>query len=622
MTGEKKHRSFKELLRGGATPALLHPHQSPTESLLSVGSHRFFLRKRNSKSSVTSSSASSINSNNDTASLSIHPSERIRSSDSAQLLHLVSHHEDKKKLKKKEKKEKRRGLGGSSSHHLLKRFFKILHPGDHATNTPNMPAPVLPLSSSAALASKYDLGDLIGSGASGSVNLVSDKYDPKKIYAVKKFRAKLRGEGDNDYMTKVKNEFLIGDHLLHQNLIHTIELIRDLTPSSDGVEYYIVMEYCPYDFFNLVMSGLMTKEEIYCYTKQIINGVHHLHMAGVAHRDLKLDNCVVDANGVLKIIDFGSAFQFKKHIDKSKPRIQQVLLDHEHRLVLAKGIVGSDPYLSPEVFESGQISGYDARLADVWSIAIIFCCMLLKRFPWKVPRSSDPSYRAFAGSNSQDEHVSDHEKVTSSMSDLSTKDAPPKYGPERLLRLLPRASRPLIQGMLQIDPTKRYYIEDVLDDPFYKSIEVCHYIVASEEDEYGMATQEVNSSSQVDTSTLGEISAASAIESAQQDSTGSIPDSSAETDVTNINAPQDSAIQAPGIQTSDVSIDGSTMVSEDNSLYATENGGVAAHEVAVHAVGAFVKSLNHVHHLVTEKELEKINAEREAARRMQKNGMT
>ena len=68
--------------------------------------------------------------------------------------------------------------------------------------------------------------------------------------------------------------------------------------------------------------------------------------------------------------------------------------------VLATGIVGSDPYLAPEVLSCGarkQLadghrvylspaeSGYDPRKTDVWSVAIIFMCMILRRFPWKIP---------------------------------------------------------------------------------------------------------------------------------------------------------------------------------------------------------------------------------------------
>lgn len=56
------------------------------------------------------------------------------------------------------------------------------------------------------------------------------------------------------------------------------------------------------------------------------------------------------------------------------------------------GIVGSDPYLAPEVYDGKR---YDPRPTDIWSLAIIFCCMTLRRFPWKHPRISDNSYRLF-----------------------------------------------------------------------------------------------------------------------------------------------------------------------------------------------------------------------------------
>ena len=42
-----------------------------------------------------------------------------------------------------------------------------------------------------------------------------------------------------------------------------------------------------------------------------MNGVAFLHGSGLAHRDLKLDNVVVNEHGIMKIIDFGSASVFK-----------------------------------------------------------------------------------------------------------------------------------------------------------------------------------------------------------------------------------------------------------------------------------------------------------------------
>lgn len=106
------------------------------------------------------------------------------------------------------------------------------------------------------------------------------------------------------------------------------------------------MEYCPFDFFNLVMSGLMDTNEIFCYFKQIVDGVSFLHENGLAHRDLKLDNCVVNDHGILKLIDFGSAVQFRKEI-KLLHRLSYCWRDIEknNKLVRARGIVGSEPLL-------------------------------------------------------------------------------------------------------------------------------------------------------------------------------------------------------------------------------------------------------------------------------------
>lgn len=377
--------------------------------------------------------------------------------------------EAKKEIPKKTKSHSRH-----LSHLSLKRFLKKLKNTDtgdskHKTKHAN----ILP-HHSADLYKKYgNVGKLLGTGASGSVKLVTSKTDPNEIFAVKKFRSKLPNENEHDYKVKVKNEFKIGQHLKHENLIHTIELIKETEMTS--VEYYIVMEYCPYDFFNLVMSGLMTREECSCYFKQIINGVAYFQENGLAHRDLKLDNCVVTDDGILKLIDFGSAVQFKKEKVNNTPSEDD--LDENHRLVRSRGVVGSDPYLAPEVLEPSNF-GYDARGVDVWSIAIMYCCMILKRFPWKIPKVSDPSYKSFI----TDPNDTDTEELANDMNNTSTvsssADANRRHstGPDRLLRLLPTQARYLIQKMLIVDPLQRYTMKDVVNDEFYLSIDHCHTI--------------------------------------------------------------------------------------------------------------------------------------------------
>lgn len=68
------------------------------------------------------------------------------------------------------------------------------------------------------------------------------------------------------------------------------------------------------------------------------------------------------------------------------------------------GIVGSDPYLAPEVYE---VSKYDPRPTDVWSLAIIYACMSLRRFPWKAPRLTDNSYKLFVSTPTPGTSVSE-----------------------------------------------------------------------------------------------------------------------------------------------------------------------------------------------------------------------
>lgn len=384
-----------------------------------------------------------------------------------------SDYADEKHERRKEEGRKTHKREHHHGHLSLKRFLKKLKHID-SSGSKHKHKPILPQHSSSDLYKKYGtVGRLLGTGASGSVNLVTSKVNPEEIFAVKKFRTKLSTESEHDYKVKVKNEFKIGQYLKHENLINTIELIKENEHKASLVEYYIIMEYCPYDFFNLVMSGLMSREECACYFKQIVNGVLYLQDNGLAHRDLKLDNCVVNDNGILKLIDFGSAVQYRK--EKSAHVTSGEEIDKKFRLIKARGVVGSDPYLAPEVLEAGNL-GYDPRGADVWSIAIIYCCMILKRFPWKIPKFSDPSYKSFVfqPSGSEVDKLANNVNENMNVSPGLPKDKKIPKGPDRLLRLLPPPCRPLIKRMLIIEPEKRYTIRDVVNDEFYLTIDHCH----------------------------------------------------------------------------------------------------------------------------------------------------
>ena len=147
-------------------------------------------------------------------------------------------------------------------------------------------------------------------------------------------------------------------------------------------------------------------------------------------------------------------------------------------------------------------------------MAIIFACMTLRRFPWKLPRTTDNSYKLFvstptAGTPSTSESASHRSSaqrpqsmyvppVSASKSDddgsgakggatkasaddssiqTSQQQAAPKpemiKGPWRLLRLLPRESRSIVGRMLEVDPKKRATIDEMLKDPWISNSPVC-----------------------------------------------------------------------------------------------------------------------------------------------------
>lgn len=337
----------------------------------------------------------------------------------------------------------------SSSMAELKRFFKLktrskssskLNKTDSQQSLKNMPF------AEDGFKKYGKLGRVLGSGAGGSVRLMKRSSDGT-TFAIKEFRAKHATESQRDYSKKVTAEFCIGSTLHHPNIIETLDIVHD------GGRVYEVMEYCPYDFFAVVMSGKMTSQEIGCTFKQILSGVSYLHGMGLAHRDLKLDNCVVTADGIVKIIDFGSATVFK--------------YPFESEVVLATGVVGSDPYLAPEVL---SLHAYNPQPADLWSIAVIFCCMTLRRFPWKVPRTSDNSFLMFSTKPSAEEEQFYLDAEGSEHTSLQKSAI---KGPWRLLRLLPEPSRPIIGRMLDLYPARRATMDDIWVDEWVSGLQQC-----------------------------------------------------------------------------------------------------------------------------------------------------
>lgn len=215
----------------------------------------------------------------------------------------------------------------------------------------------------------------------GSTSIVKVSYkrnahsgESGYLYAVKSFRPKTKKEsGNSDKM--ISAEFCIATGLQHQNVIHTLDLLRD----DDGLMCQI-MEFCAAgDLCTLLLAvGRLKEVEADCFYKQLMRGVEYCHSMGVAHRDLKPENLVLTTRGCLKITDFGNADCIK--------------MAWEEKVHYSSGIRGSRPYCAPEVLTQKK---FDGRAVDVWATGVIYVAMRTGKLMWSEPRKEDAMFRKY-----------------------------------------------------------------------------------------------------------------------------------------------------------------------------------------------------------------------------------
>lgn len=114
---------------------------------------------------------------------------------------------------------------------------------------------------------------------------------------------------------------------------------------------YMVMEHaCNGDLLTLIQSaGAVNELQARRWSVQLASAVSHLHSKNVTHRDLKLENVLLDCHQNVKICDFG----FSKYFATRE---------------LSNTYCGSKAYASPEILLSLP---YDPCKADVWALGVI-----------------------------------------------------------------------------------------------------------------------------------------------------------------------------------------------------------------------------------------------------------
>jgi serine/threonine protein kinase len=133
----------------------------------------------------------------------------------------------------------------------------------------------------------------VGKGL-GTVIRIAERLSDAQIFAAKFF-----DPIDEWYEEMLRREFAFGHFFEHENIARSIEIV-EASPTA-----CIIMEYFPTEMLNVLVSGELSIWKVDKMFKQILSGVAHMHSLGVAHRDLKMDNVLLDENGDAKIIDFG-----------------------------------------------------------------------------------------------------------------------------------------------------------------------------------------------------------------------------------------------------------------------------------------------------------------------------
>ncbi|KAJ7938214.1 kinase-like domain-containing protein [Mycena leptocephala] len=190
----------------------------------------------------------------------------------------------------------------------------------------------------------------VGQGASAHV-YVAKTLATGKIVAIK--------EMDLSHQPRkelVVNEILVMREAQHPNIVNLIESY--LVKSN---ELWVVMEYMEGGALtDIIENNTMEEDQISSICFETCRGIAHLHSQSIIHRDIKSDNILLDAQGRVKITDFG--FCAKLTDQKSKRAT----------------MVGTPYWMAPEVIKQKE---YGAKV-DVWSLGIMAIEMIENEPPY------------------------------------------------------------------------------------------------------------------------------------------------------------------------------------------------------------------------------------------------
>lgn len=263
----------------------------------------------------------------------------------------------------------------------------------------------------------------------GSYGTVYKGIKNGKTYAIKVFQLNTANG-----FTEELNAYREFDH---ENVVkmHDYGKRAVFQPSDGGKTYtcnFLVFDYVVGgELFDVIIREPQVPDAgIRTIFKSILAGIKHVHDKNMAHRDLKMENILLDENFVIKVADFGTA----------------KAADDEGNL---KTHIGTPGYMAPEV-ASGK---YNAFAADVFSLGCVLF-MILTRIPVTEGKciKTDGVFKHLYNGR-PDLYWEDRIKISSRYRSVFT---------------APSDLRDLISGMLCYDPERRLTMQQVMDHDYLK----------------------------------------------------------------------------------------------------------------------------------------------------------
>lgn len=257
---------------------------------------------------------------------------------------------------------------------------------------------------------KYEVGKLLGCGAFAKVYhaRIVGTGQSVAIKVISKQKV-LKG----NLTAHIKREISIMQRLNHPHIVRLHEVMATKT------KIYFVLEFAKGgELFTKIAKGRFTEDLSRKYFHQLISAIAYCHSRGVYHRDLKLENILLDENWNLKVTDFGLS----------------AISDQVRPDGLLHTLCGTPAYVAPELLAK---KGYKGDKLDIWSCGIVLFVLNAGYLPFNDPNLMVLYQKIYKG-------------------DFRF----PKWTSPDLKRLLSQ--------LLDTNPETRITIDKIIDDPWYR----------------------------------------------------------------------------------------------------------------------------------------------------------